>query len=365
MAKHRRKTKRSKSKVSKSKASKRKVSKFKANRSRPSQSKKPKSRPSKSRPSTPNISLPGKLATEITRLQDGDTAKANPFFILVVNNIALETPIGSNQFVADMSNPSLKGLFSKTVGYIKKNLFGQLPGQAENLLADSPDHSKIKFWSAWISGAGPSAATSLVGEDSAPLSQYLLPRRDAVPPLLRSIGLDPDIIFVLSTKSTTHTFAHSFAATDDQSRGGVAAEYDGGTITHRFYSTIPGMTALHTSNGGMDAAHEFGHAISSYQNGRIVDLYLPNTTAFFNCKVGRPIPNQFATYQRMGYLTDKARSALGGYHDVGESYHPELMDPSLPALMDNYREATKPMSCRHDKITKAYIMDKIAARVSR
>ena len=33
--------------------------------------------------------------------------------------------------------------------------------------------------------------------------------------------------------------------------------------------------------------------------------------------------------------------------------------------MDDYHNTTEPMSCLHDKLTKAYIMDKIAAKVSR
>src|SRR6266550_9433446 len=101
---------------------------------------------------TPQSSLPVSFSADIVRWLDGDTTKPDPLFILVMNNIALERPLDSNNFVADMSTGSKaeNKLFTKTAEYIKKNLFGELPGQAEKLLADSPHRQKIKFWSMYI-----------------------------------------------------------------------------------------------------------------------------------------------------------------------------------------------------------------------
>src|SRR5262245_44227129 len=109
-------------------------------------------------------SLPLSFSVDIVRWQDGDTTKPDPLFILVINNIALERPLDSNNFVADMSTGSKaeKKLFSKTAEYIKKNLFGELPGQAEKLLADSPHRQKIKFWSIYVWGLAANDASSLV-----------------------------------------------------------------------------------------------------------------------------------------------------------------------------------------------------------
>ena len=309
-----------------------------------------------------NVSFPARLSLDIHRWSEGDTTKTDPFFILVINNVALERPIESNNFVVDMATAAKKPLFDKTAKYIKKNLFGEMPGQAEKLLAASPHSAKIRFWSIFVSGATPNDASALVGEDRLLGSRYVLPRRDAVVRMMASIGLNPDIVFLV-TNSSTHDQAHAWGTTDDDSRSGIRALYDGRTIFHRFYHKIPGTVALHTSNGKMTAAHEFGHAFSSYTNGFITDLYRDGD-AQFNRKVGRPIPNNFGSYQGNTFKSDKTRGPLGGYEpELRTTFHPELMDPAQPALMDNFHDGG--MLSVHDKITKAYIMDRIAAKVSR
>ena len=103
---------------------------------------------------TSRQSLPVSFSTDIVRWQDGDTTKPDPFFILIINNIALERPLGSNNFVADMSTGSKaeKANFTQTAQYVKENLFGELPGQAEKLLAELTPQSKnqsmvdVSFW---------------------------------------------------------------------------------------------------------------------------------------------------------------------------------------------------------------------------
>jgi hypothetical protein len=312
---------------------------------------------------TSKPTVPASFSSDVIRWQNGDTTKPDPLFILVINNIALERPLDSKNFVPDMSTGSTteRQLFTKTAEYIKKNLFGELPGQAEKLLADSPHSAKIKFWSMYVSGLAPSAATSLVGEDNVPFSRYVLPRRDAVVAMLASLGMNPDIVYLV-TKSPLHDLAHSWGTTDDDSRGGIATTYDGAPITQRFYHKIPGMAALNVVNGGMAAAHEFGHAFSSYTNGFVTDLYIDGDRQF-NRKLGRPIPNLFAEYHAINYLSDKQRNSLGYDPDCPTTYHPELTDPAQPALMDQFHEGG--MLSRHDTITKAYVMDRIAAKVSR
>jgi hypothetical protein len=312
---------------------------------------------------TSKLSRPVSFSSDIIRWKDGDTTKPDPLFILVINNIALERKLDSNNFVADMSTGSNaeKQLFTKTAEYIKMNLFGELPGQAEKLLADSPHSAKIKFWSMYVSGLAPSASTSLVAEDNIPFSRFVLPRRDTVVGMLASIGMNPDIVYLV-TKSPLYDLAHSWGTTDDDSRGGIASTYDGAPITHRFYHKIPGMVALNVVNDQMAAAHEFGHAFSSYTNGFATDLYLDGDPKF-NRKVGRPIPDFFAEYHGINYPCDKQRNSLGYDPDCPTTYHPELADPAQPALMDNYHEGG--MLSRHDKITKAYVLDRVAAKVSR
>jgi hypothetical protein len=308
------------------------------------------------------VSFPNRFNSEIIRWKEGDSTKIDPLFILVVNNVALETPLGSNKFIADMSTGSKadRALFTDIAEYIAKNLFGKMAGQAEKLLSASPHSKKIRFWSMYVWGVPPNGATSLVGTVG---GDIIKPRRDAVVRMLANVGMNPDIVFIV-TNSRTHDRAWSFGTTDDDTRGGIAARYDGRKITHRFYHKIPGMVAIHVDAEEMTAAHEFGHAFSSYTNGFICDLYVDGDVQF-NRKVGRPLPNKFAAYQGKTYRSDKMRAALGGYPPNWRSYHSELANLTRAALMDNFFEAAKPMLSLHDKITKAYIMDRIAAKVSR
>jgi hypothetical protein len=88
----------------------------------------------------------------------------------------------------------------------------------------------------------------------------------------------------------------------------------------------------------------------------------------FNRKNGRPIPKKFAKYTGRVYLSGQNRFDSLGYEDTGlkTSYHSELPGSTdEPALMDDYNLTTQPELCLHDKITKAYVMDRIAAKASR
>src|SRR5262245_46840272 len=319
--------------------------------------------------------FPQRFNAEITRWREGDTTKPDPLFILIINNSALERPLGgSTNFIPDMCTSDDRAPFNKAAEYINMNLFGELPNQAEKLLADSPDCSKIKLWSMYIEGLKPSSTTSLV-QEYPPYStdRFLKPRRSAVVDMLANIGMNPDVVFVVSKSSDT-TVASALGATDDDDRDGLPATFDGRTIYHRFYHKIPGMVAIHAQRDDMTPAHEFGHAFSSYSNGFVTDLYRDHDlychgTIVLNRKVGRPIPDNFAKYGNTTYLSDKTRDHLpGGYRNM-RSYHSELVDQNnpaqRPALMDDYRKARPPMSSLHDKMTKAYIMDRIAAKVRR
>jgi hypothetical protein len=257
--------------------------------------------------------------------------------------------------------------FTEVAKYVKENLFGELEGQADKLLGDSPHSSKIKFSSMFISGVPVSDATSFAGEQGGIFGRFLKPRREAVVTMLAGIGMNPDIVFIVTQARRCHR-AGALGTTDDDTRGGIPASFDGRIIYHRFYHKIPGMATIHVRNDDMTAAHEFGHAFSSYSNGFVTDLYRDSDeychgTIVFNRKVGRPIPDIFAEYNGTIYRSDKTRNSLG-YRDF-KTYNSELVDPRRPALMDEYRETVTPLSSRHDKMTKAYVLDRIAAKVSR
>jgi hypothetical protein len=105
-------------------------------------------------------------SSDVIRWKDGDTTKSDPFFIPVLNNIAFEQPLDSNNFVADMSTGSTadRALFQNSAKYVKESLFGE-GGREEKLLADSPHAGKIRVWSMYVWGLPINGANSFVGEN--------------------------------------------------------------------------------------------------------------------------------------------------------------------------------------------------------
>lgn len=309
------------------------------------------------------------MVRQTTRWQDGDPSKGDPFFILILNNIALERPVGSGIYIGDLDGSAPGGVheaaFTQQAGYIVDNLLGRLPGQAEPLLADSPHVANIRIWSTFVSGAPVDSTTCLVLEDPTTGSTIIEPRRNEVAQMLKRLDINPDIVFII-TQSATHDRASAYGTTDDDARGGRAFQYDGAPFVHRWFHIIPGMAAIHLTSSAMTAAHEFGHAFSSYTNGFVDDLYVDGTSTAFNRKYGAPpVPQNFATYDGMAYASDPVRDGLG-YPASWRSYHAELADPANPALMDNFWMAPSGnVSSRHDRLTKQFILDRIDAKATR
>ena len=309
--------------------------------------------------------LPMQFRSETIIWRPGDPTRKDAFFILVINNPALERPWNSGNFVPDMvggAGSADRNLFTASARNFIDNLFGNTPGQAEKLLSDSPHVNKIKVASMYVWGLAPGNATALIGEEDFTGTDIVVPRRDVVPAMLRSLNVNPDIVFIVSN-SPTHMRASAYGTTDNDARGGDPFTYDGQRLFHRYFHTIPGMAGMHTTSDALTAAHEFGHAFSSYTNGFVTDLYVDGS-ADFNRKTGRPIPNVFATYKGVAYASDKTRDGLG-YPEDWISYHPGLVDPSQPALMDNYYFSDGYVTSKHDRITKRYTLDRIEAKVFR
>jgi hypothetical protein len=254
-------------------------------------------------------------------------------------------------------------VLKKTAEYIFKNLFGLLPGQVDKVLGLSPHANEIRVMSMCLPTTAVSDATALVAEDDIADTLALVARRQQAHAFARAHDLDPDILFLVS-QSPTHTRATAYGTTDDDTRPGIAFNYDGLNLWHRHFHLIPGISAVHTLVSGMTPVHEFGHAFSSYTNGYVTDLYVDGAAAF-NRKIGRPIPAKFAAYGGTTYNSDTVRDGLG-YPAGWQSYHAELVDPSRPAIMDDYwRAAGGPLKCQHDRLTRAYILDRVRAKATR
>jgi hypothetical protein len=122
---------------------------------------------------------------------------------------------------------------------------------------------------------------------------------------------------------------------------------------------------MHFTASSLTAPHEFQHAISSYSNGMIVDLYVDSPPAVNN-KRGRPIPESYGTQNGVALKSDPNRGSLS-YPPTWASYHCEIQDPSNPAIMDNYYLASSgvPEVCQNDKVTRTFVVDRVLAKMGR
>jgi hypothetical protein len=294
-------------------------------------------------------------------IRPGDTTKPDPFTVCVVANPALEAPWKRGQFVIDLVTGNQSG-FDDSVRYVEQALFGMLPGQAETFLGDPAVGSKVRLVSVFAQGLPADDASSLVAEDA--VSDLLVARRTRFAPFLARFGLAADVVYAIS-QSPGHVRASAWFTSDDDARPGVRFVLDGAVLHHRFHNLIPGTIAQHVTKRSLTALHEFGHALSSYTNGKVVDLYVDGP-AGVNNKRSVSRPTTFAVYRGTTFATDGVRDGLG-YPPQWKSYHCELHDPGFPAVMDRYGFAAGGMSarCQHDRITRRFLLDRVRAKQSR
>lgn len=211
-------------------------------------------------------------------------------------------------------------------------------------------------------------SVSLVQEDS---TNIVSPRRDLMNGYLRGYRLAADVVYAISG-SPDHTRSSAWFTTDDATRAGVSFTYNGTAFSHGRFASIPGSIALGTpvDPTGLTALHEFGHASSDFNNGKIDDLYVDGLRSGLEVnKKARanatdPIPAQFATYNGTAHNSDQNRDGLG-YPATWTSYHCALLDATRPNMMDNYWLTANPLQCRLDEVTFAWLSDRLAAKVGR
>jgi hypothetical protein len=290
----------------------------------------------------------------------GDAGKPNPFTILIVANPALEAPWSSGTVIRDRI-VSKKAEFDACVKYIVDALTQALPLCAEPLLNDPVIRGRTRILSLFDPTLPVSPRNAFVGLDSG--SSLLIARRDEINAFIAAKGILADIVYAITAGDDLHDRASAWFTTDDAAAGGIAFNFDGNNLTHCYEAAIPGTIAMHAHTTGPTAAHEFCHAISSYSNGSIVDLYVDSLPGINN-KRGRPIPGVFGSMNTMSYGSDPSRDHIG--YDAGwQSYHSDLTDATRPALMDNYWHAADPLACQNDRITRNFIIDRLRAKTGR
>jgi hypothetical protein len=290
----------------------------------------------------------------------GDTTKPNPFTILILANVAMEAPWTSGLVTRDPIL-SKRPAFESCVGYVVNALTQGLPGCREPLLNDATVRGRVRILSLFDPTLSVTLSNSFVGMHSA--SSLLVARRAEIAAFIAAQGILADIVYAITDGDDLHKRASAWFTTDDPAGGGVAFKVDGSTFQHCFESSIPGTIAMHVAATGPTAAHEFCHAVSSYQNGSIVDLYVDSPHAVNN-KIGRPIPPAFGTLDLKSHSSDLTRDHIG-YPIDWKSYHSELIDSSRPALMDNYHFAADPLGCQNDGVTRQFIIERLRAKAAR
>jgi hypothetical protein len=297
----------------------------------------------------------------VTKVLRKGAKKPDPFTIVIVANPALETPWKSGVFVVDPIT-SNQPAFNACAQYILDALLGTLPNQRETLLADPTIAPHVRVVSLFVPGLPLEDANALVAQDG--VSNLLVARRSVFVPFLARYALQADVAYAVSA-SDSHDRASAWFTSDDDARPGCPFALDGITLYHRHYNLIPGTVAIHSNSKSLTALHEFGHALSSYSNGSVVDLYV-DSSAGLNNKRGRPIPADFASYSGVVLPADAVRDGLG-YPPGWQSYHGALLDPAVPAVMDNYWAAPGgiPEHCLHDRITRQFLRERLLVKICR
>lgn len=303
-------------------------------------------------------------AAQAVRLLQAGEAKLRPYTIVFVANPGIESATGAT-FHPDPILTNRQG-FQAIVRHCFQNLFLVTE---EFLRRDNID-ARLRLLSIFDPTRPADTANSLAHE--VPASNIMETRRAVLPSFLTRFGLVADIVFVIHG-SVTHTRASAWPTSDDPALGGTPYTYDGVARRHGHFPRIPGSAAIPVSvdTSGLTVLHEFGHAASDFNNGKVTDLYVDSGdgTGFlvnqkFRVAAGDPVPANFATYAGTNFAADPVRDGLG-YPANWRSYHPELIDDTRPNLMDNYWMADDPQFCRLDRLTFNWFRDRLDAKLGR
>ena len=298
------------------------------------------------------------------RLLQAGAVKPWPYTIAFVANPGIEAAIGAT-FSADPVLTQRSG-YHDVVVHCFQNLFGV----AEDILRQNLFDERVRLVSIFDATRPANPANSLAHE--VPQSIVMETRRPALVPFLASFGVVADIVFVIHG-STTHTRASAWFTTDNPALTDTAYMLNGLSRTHSHSPRIPGSAAIYAflDQSGLTVIHEFGHADSDFNNGKIIDLYNDggDGTGFlinkrFRIAEGLAIPAVFATYNDVAFLADAVRDSLG-YPGNWRSYQAAAINGDQPNLMDNYWEASTPQLCRLDQFTYAWLRDRLNAKLGR
>jgi len=184
-----------------------------------------------------------------------------------------------------------------------------------------------------------------------------------------------DLVYVV-TASKTHTRSSGRYTIDDEKTPGAGFTLDFGQekleLRHDPYAKIPGMVAYSAWDNRLKTPiHEFAHAMSSINNGAIIDEYYDDLPELLQ-KIrainkyhwqplpGQPLPERFVQYTSNGETitirTDRARHAPANW----KTFVPARENISVPCTMDFSDEIFD-----FDMLIKKYMQDRLEAKTRR
>lgn len=287
-----------------------------------------------------------------------------PYTLCIIANPWIESGRTTNPLIRDpiMNN---RPAFDAAASYIVNCITGRLPGQSETMFdAISAGWRILRVFDTTLAAKKKNA---LVAHDN---TQMVMPRQKAFEPFLKKFSqpgmgkLRADVAFAI-TASATHSRCSAQPTADDDGDPGIAFTFDGRQLHHRQGNKAPGAVAYHVTATSLVPLHEFSHAASSRDNGKITDLYQP--AEGLNKKRKRPIPPVFCVYNGQSFASAPDRGGGIAYPPNSDSYHCAQADPAFPAVMDNYSMAAggQVLRCRHDTLTHRFLLDRIQAIMAR
>lgn len=305
----------------------------------------------------------------IVRVVHGGRPMIDPFTIAFIASPAFRglssSPGGPRPFVAD---PILgdRTAFLSIVMFALQNLFTM----TEELLRHDDIDSKMRLVVIFDRELPLGDDTALVE----PLPPDLTtPRPDQIRRLVAKYDEAADVVFAVTGSGATR-FPRGTAwwSDDSYSDEDTPFVYDDLEFVFPRGTDGAGCIALleSTDRDGITPLHEFGHAVSNWIHGQVVDLYvdLDSSGGFavnkkFRAAATDPIPRHFATVDGVRFASDLTRDGLG-YPPTWTSHHPAGRGTE-PNIMDDYWQASDPHLCRFDHLTEAWLRGRLRAKVDR
>ncbi|MCK6623120.1 MAG: hypothetical protein HUU32_16080 [Calditrichaceae bacterium] len=307
-------------------------------------------------------------AGPVSIIQEG--AGANPYTLAIVANPVIYIP-AENRFEED---PAIRdeALFTKAALRCLKSI-------AENDLLRLPEiSSRLKIVAVYDKNIAENDTHALC-EAFERITNVIAPREDLnrVDSYLKDRGVTADVVFVISGSEELTRSSARFSEEAPDNLSGKEFQLSGHFAAspmlrrHPLTANLPGVAAISAWDDRLKTPmHEFAHAMSSVQNGAILDEYDDRIFSSLEFAVNKssrgsatdPVPALFAKYGLTGeeptpYYSDRQRRDKEANWT---SYVPEKRSPHVSCTMDlAYYDD------EFDRLIFDFMYDRIMAKMER